>query len=841
MYREKERTLTRVLIELGLKTFTQLDDAFVRERCHTVFENWRRLIEDARAQDGDVSVMLWIGDGDEVFNWKGDMNEAFAWNDTVGFNNLNYNAYPENRHYRNGIARPYIENPPRPTYADLKRIIEILRQTAREMYGIEIKVGETIDAGPEFVQSTWKFEKHPELLKGGPDSEFPKSLSFLCCYANMKADDTKYATFPNGLPEGTPFGTFLGKQFESLAQAVGFDFVWFSNGFGLTHYAWNYLGEVYNGLERRPEKAPESIRQFVSFWKAFRAECPDRRILIRGTNFSIGMDATAHGIDIREIYREGKLNIHSPNPPWGSSNLGLEMAAHLSRISSTPTREILFRYYINDSWFSVTPWWDYYNRETFDIYCPMSAARLTSKGAAETPTDFNIMTANTGHGELFKTQSSEIEPHIRRAFDKAPDEAGPLVWVYPFSEYSDEPHRPDGKIEKSFFGDWYITRAIAGGLPLNTVINTDAFAECIKSNPETFSGRVLIVPTPAANWKYADAVLEYVKRGGQAIFYGSLRDASPELLAALNIRNDEPLEGKLEPLLKMEEDMFDVKPRRRPLIHGGNDSDGGITETFANVGDLSTQVRAIVRKEGKRRVYALVRQGRTWKGGKIGWIRGTLPFEVKPNSLEPVMMKADETHDAPTWLRYLLTDFGIDIRHHRRDISTPAPFFFVSRSRGSFFFNGHKPDVTPTSRLSFPDGAPILSERQAFVQKDRTTYHLDRSFHYECQAFVKQDKDSLIAYKENSTRPGQMRSFTITGLVDGVLTLYVPKEAIEKKKLGVKLVQVYSIQDPTSGDEAIKKLKKKSGPLEPELKWKVDPHTGGVVVEKVTGAVNVQY
>jgi len=836
MFRLKERTLSRVMIELGLKTFTTLDDASVKDRCRQVFGNWRRLIEDAK--DG-VSVMLWIGDGDEFFNWRGEMNETFLWNDTVGFNNLNYDAYPENRHYINGKATPYIANPPKPTYADLKRIITTLRETAREMYGIEIQVGDTVDAGPEFVQSPFKFERHPELLKGGPKSEFPKSLAFLCCYAEMKGDKEKYATFPEGLPEGTPFGTFLGRQYEHFANAMGLDFIWFSNGLGLTHYAWNYLGEVYNGLERHPEKAPESIRNFVSFWKAFRAECPTKRILIRGTNFSIGMDATAHGIDIREIYREGNLNIHSPNPPWGSSNLGLEMAAHLSRISSTPTREILFRYYINDSWFTVVPWWDYYNRETFDIYCPMSAARLTGKGEVETPTDFNVMTANTGHGELFKTQSSEIEPHIRRAFDKAPDEAGPLVWVYPFSEYSDEPHRPDGQIQKSFFGDWFVTRAIAGGLPLNTVINTDSFGECLKSNPGALKGRVLLAPTPAANWKYADLVLEFVKRGGKAIFYGSLRDASPALLAALNVKNDVPLEGALDVTLKMAEDEFEVSPKKRPLLHKGEDSDGGVTEVLAGK-DAATTVRATVSKGGKKRVYALVREQKNWKGGKLAWIRGTLPFEVKPNSLEPVMFKSNETQDAPTWVRYLLSDFGIHVRHQRRDIYSQPAFIFASRSRGSYFFNGHKPDVTPLTQLRFPDGAPILCERQAFVKDSETTYQLDRSFHFECQAFVKQASGSLVSHKENSTKPHQMRAFTIMGLNDGVLSLYLPKEALEGKRLSVRKVNVYSIQDPTSEDLALKG-KKKAAALERDLKWKVDAISGAVVVEEVTGSVHVEY
>ena len=433
MFRTTERKLQRLTLELGLKVFQQLDDASIRQACLTAFDNWRRLIADA----GAVRVMLWIGDGDEVFNWRGRLDDTFAWNDTVGFNNLNYDAYPENRHYRTWYARPFMAHPPKFTYGDLKRVIETLRAVGREKYGLQIEVGTTIDAGPEFVPSPFKFERHPELLKGGPKSEFPKSLSFLCCYAAMKGDNYPYAGFPQGLPEGTSFGTFLGRQFQTLADALGFDFVWFSNGFGLTHYAWNYLGEVFDGRQFRPELAPESIRNFVSFWRAFRAECPKRAILIRGTNFSIGMDAAVHGIDLREIYREGQLEVPAPNPPWGSANLGHELASHLSRISSTPTRAIMFRYYINDSWFAVVPWYDYYNRETFDIYCPMSACRLTAAGAAETPTDFHVMTVNTGYGEMFPAQASEVEPHIRRAFDTAPDQAGPLVWVYPFNEYQD--------------------------------------------------------------------------------------------------------------------------------------------------------------------------------------------------------------------------------------------------------------------------------------------------------------------------------------------------------------------------------------------------------------------
>jgi hypothetical protein len=838
MFREAERKLNRVILEIGLKIFTRLDDDFIRAQCRTAFDNWRRLIEDADT----VDVLMWIGDGDEVFNFKGRLDEAFRWNDTIGFNNLGYGAYPESRHYQTWYARPYVDKPPKVTYADLKRIVAALRETAREMFGIDIGVGGTIDAGPEFVESEFKFERHPEILKGGPDSDFPKSLKFLCCYARMAGDDYPYAGFPEGLPEGTHFGTFLGRQWRLFAEAVGLDYVWLSNGFGLTHYAWSYVGECFNGLEARPDLAPESVRNFVSFWKAFRAEYPEGRIDIRGTNYPVGIDVGTHGIDVREIYRHGGLTTPAPNPPWGSANLGLEMASHLSRISSTPTRAILFRYYINDSWFAVVPWYDYYNREAFDIYCPMACCRLSETGQAETATDMSVMTVNTGYGEMPRTQATEVEPHVRRAFNLAPDEAGPLVWVYPFSEYQDEVHKPTGKIVKAFFGDWFIARAIAGGLPLATVVTTDNFAKLTVDRPEVFSRRVLISPTPAADWRYAGKIMDFVKAGGQAILYGSLADAPKALLKFLNLKLAEPIEGNLDVALKMSEDTFTRKGRKRPLKHIARISDGGVSEVVANKAYKCTTVKAAVSSGGKRRVYALLRKSRAWKGGQVAWIRGSLPFDADPNTLEPVNFDAAASHDATVWMRYLLADFGYDIRQDRHDPATKPAYLFASRNRGSYILNGHKPDATVTVHLRFPDGAPILTERQTRVRRSAATYFLDRSFHHECFAFVRQEAESLISHKEQRTVPTETRAFDLHGLKDAVVTLYVPREAVAGKKLRVRKIVPYTIQDPTAEDRLRKKYKVKDlRDLERDLSWKVDPATGGVVVERTSGSMQVRF
>src|ERR1035437_796510 len=109
MLRLAEKHPHRLTLELGVKVFLKTDESYVRARCREVLAAWRPLIEDAKR----VCVLLWVGDGDEIFHWNGRLEDAFRWNDTIGFNNLNYGAYPRTRHYETWYARPYVKNPPR--------------------------------------------------------------------------------------------------------------------------------------------------------------------------------------------------------------------------------------------------------------------------------------------------------------------------------------------------------------------------------------------------------------------------------------------------------------------------------------------------------------------------------------------------------------------------------------------------------------------------------------------------------------------------------------------------------------------------------------------------------
>ena len=423
--------LARVTLEVSLKPFLDLSDAGVEATCRQLWRNWRRLAARAEA----LAVLLWVGTGDEVLAWSGREDDVVPTTQTIGFNNMEYDgAYdPDNEHYQVNRAQPYHPDPPTVRYGDLKRIIAALRRTGEAATGLRPEIGATIDPGPEFAPSPWRYERHREVLQTKLDG-LPYPMWFITHQATLEADDAVYAGFPGGLPAGTGFGTFLGRQFEAARRQLGFDFLWLSNGLGYSHHPWISRGNLFDGHAFHPDRAAEELDLTNRFWSDLREET-DAPVEVRGTNFTVGMDLATDGCSLADIAEIGGLKRPPCNPPWGSRALGLEMASYLSRLANTPTDRLPFRFYLNDPWFAVVPWYDYYAQEPFDCYVPMAASRLAdvvergsepgkTGGGVDAPTDLNLLTVDTARGELLEDQAGEITPHLLAALDARPDAAG---------------------------------------------------------------------------------------------------------------------------------------------------------------------------------------------------------------------------------------------------------------------------------------------------------------------------------------------------------------------------------------------------------------------------------
>ncbi len=500
----------RITLEMSIKPFYRTDEAFVREVCDRVFTGWRQLLKDRR----EISVMLWASDGSELLDWAGDETQTFEWAKYIGTANKALLAPDEdkaaNPHEKKQLYR---EDAPDMTYATLKRIVRCLHEEGRRLFpDSKITVGTIFDIGPEFAVSTFKYKRHTEICGG----ESLDGLGFVDAVACLHADSTHYAAFPDGIPEGTPFGTFLGAQANKFLAAMGFDYLWLSNGMGFSSSPWLMTGKVYDGEHFHPERLEDTRDKVFEFWRLFREACPDIPVKTRGTNNSAGIDYATDGVPLYDLYHANLDFDVPPNSPWAAINYnyGLEIMGHMTRVCGWTGKGFLFRYYTNDPWWQNSPWTDRYEGCAGDIYLPLSVTRILPDGSLENANALNLFTMDNSFGEIPEECINEPLPHLLKAEKDVPDAPGPLVWLYPLREYTTS-HDSD-TLAAMYFGDKYIMDCINGGVPLTTVISTDSFREI---KPEHLQSCVLITP------KQTDcAVLEklnlFEANGGKVIRYG---------------------------------------------------------------------------------------------------------------------------------------------------------------------------------------------------------------------------------------------------------------------------------------------------------------------------------
>lgn len=822
-----EPLFDRVVLEFSLKPFYRVEAGSFADTAAEIMKTWSDLASASQA----LAALLWIGDGSEILEWKGDVEEPIRWAHTIGFNNLQYGLYPGEKYYALQRAEEFRRPTPTVRYGDVAEIVKALKAAAAELLQKDLLVGATIDPGPEFVHNPWKYEVHPELIRGGPRSDMPESVAFLCPYEKLHADSTRYAGYPDGVPEGTPFGRFLGRQFGSFADALGFDYIWLSNGLGCTHMAWSYQGEVFNGEQFRPERAAESKERILSFWKDFRAECPTYPVELRGTNFSVGMDVGSDAVPLRQIMAEGGAAL-PPNTPWGCRRLGAEMTIFLSRIAGARDVGIPFRYYTNDPWFNSDPWWSYYGREPYDIYCPASACRVNANGEVETPARLELLTIDDELGRLVPELAREVTPHLLRAFTLRPDAPGPLVWVYPFGEYHDLVDDNPELLDHPFFHDWFVTACLSAGLPVNTVMAAEDFVSLGGRRSDILRDCIIVTPVPLEGWALADAVCEWVRGGGAALLYGPVSTAAPAVRELLNLRPAEPLDGELEVEERLETDVFECAPTRR-LLHDALVSAGGVCAVLSEPADAHATVKVTAEKEGAERVYGLVRAEPDWNGGRVAWIRGSAAFS-RQRRLEPRPQDSQRYHNPGEWARHILSDLGYSIQQERRDPTVRPAMMFLSRHRGAFMIAGHKPDAPVTVRLQFPDGAPLVSERETRLENNWSCYGFDKTIHHEVRAFVRQSADTFVRVKEQKTPTDKHRCFAISGLKDAEVTLYPYPDSLAEGGLEIVQTGVYDAGEPTSEDP--------EGPLVPRrLEYEVDRRKGAAVLRGVSDSITVTW
>ncbi|MDP0494873.1 MAG: hypothetical protein Q7Q73_01570 [Verrucomicrobiota bacterium JB024] len=759
--------MKNLTLEISLKPFYGLNREGVREVCDRALRQWHALVERAEV----VSIMFWAADGSEILDYTGDLDAEMEWARYLGNANPHLHPQmpgdPEGKSLHAG-SYPYREGAKKITYRRYAEIIAVWREAVTAI-GKPVRIGLTFDPGGEFSPSTFKYERHPEVCLANTMGKG----SFVCCYGVLNADDRPYAGFPGGIPQGTTMGTFLGRQFQHLADDLHADFIWLSNGFGFGMETWKTVGPLFDGETFEPESAPAVRDKILGFWQDFRKECPKLGIATRGTNLGTATDLASDATPLREIYEGDFDMLPPPNSPWAALNgdFGIEIAGYLSRIVELPAgKPALFRFYLHDIWWLNSPWLDRYEGQPHDIYLPMAACRITDQGEAETPETLNLLSIDDSYGRMPDAVPNESTPHLLRAWDERPDAAGPIVWLYPFDQVHDAMFTQPQSPERLFHTDWFVREVINSGLPVSTVISTRAFAALGDKKDKALAGRLLLSPAPF-DTETEQQLLDWVEQGGNALVYGPL-SAAPHLRERLGLEEADSLVGTVEVLSKlpdcdtMENGQTPSHYEHRPIMSAGGLQESPLPGSTPDV---------VARLEEQDRV--LVSHYNTSSGGQLWWLRGPLPLAMEPENHLPVPDAPATTFPLSGLVRRALAELGWSIGFRAGNRSQRLPVLGLHRHDNGWFFSGYTPDTTVEFNLKTPYGAPLLLGIETRLREGIASFHQQRGWRKECRVFIDQAEGVASAKESTPGQVGVTRRMWVHGLDAATVRFFPPTGA----------------------------------------------------------------
>lgn len=781
-----------IQLELSLKPFVdntpETREAVIRE----IFTQWAVLTRHAES----ISFMLWIAEGSEILEYDGKPETEFEWakyhgapNRHRGFEMVEADEAKKDPDHagiggnvfagdpdRIGIhARAYLyrEEPPAFNFAWLKELVADLKRIGGGMTGKPIYVGETFDIGPEFAKSRFKFEWHREILGDGPVFKD----EFISCEAVLKGDHRTYAAFPNGIPDGTRFGVFLGKQANQFFEDMGFDFLWLSNGFGFSLEPWALVGEVFDGADYHADRHDGIQERVLQFWKDLRSEFPKKyHIRTRGTNLATGIDLGSDASPLKHIYA-GDFALDAPvNSPWAAldGDFGLELSGWMSHIARHPGETFRFRFYIHDPWWLNSPWLDRYSRQPHDIYLPVAVSRLQSDGSVEIPRDLALLSIDDSYGQMPLAVPNEVTSLMLKAREKAPDAPAPFLWVYPFDDFHEiAKARPDIPLH----ADAYIGAAINEGLPLHTVLDAKDLPAAITASKQ--QDAILVTPVPQPGSQLENDLIELLASGADLLLYGPMLPGS-KFLEPLGLELADPLEGDFI----LESSPLEAAKGGNVIRHTGFLSGGGWSETLKNkiAGESAEAV------QDKNRRAAMVTA--STHGGRLSWTRASLSTgEYNPDKPRPIKgpilkpMDRAKFYPPGRLLRNCLPAFGWRIESEETANEPRPPYLTAHRYKNAFILSGHSRDENAILKVRHPLGAPLRMNQTTRIINGSAQITGEIAWSNEVRIFAQGEDTAIKCLEVPQLMHGVHRRMVVSGCKFTTLKFLIEPGHTEKIRI----------------------------------------------------------
>ena len=283
-----------------------------RDMEKSVNQFWNRYYPLVEGVDGWKGVIMNVGwTSDYILEWNGNVNEAInlpknmkkqPWFKDEG--QLSGNSTDRIQLWKdrfNKADAPQVINYDEWTYADLKKLSNLMRTVAQNKYKLtDVKVG-TLVFGEESV-----YNGDPMVFaKFHPNAFLNPYMPNLA--ARFSADNRKYGAFPAGIPEGTPFTEFFGKQWGNLSKAIGLNVIILRDaylGVGLAERNGPY-GMI---APSDPEKIKEWSNATADLVKQTKISNPKALVIGYSNDASAVGDWRVNCFDLESIAKEGYLD-----------------------------------------------------------------------------------------------------------------------------------------------------------------------------------------------------------------------------------------------------------------------------------------------------------------------------------------------------------------------------------------------------------------------------------------------------------------------------------------------------------------------------------------------------
>ncbi len=735
-----------ITLELSGKAFRNSSAEEICRVGNVMFHQWQELWLEAE----QISILLWISDGSEILDFSGDLQQTFEWGCWFGEANQQPSTCPATREeasiYR--MPRRHAGDTAPRSYTWLREVVGTLREIGTQITGKTIRIGTAYDGGPEFAVSDFKYKRHPESLA-------PNRFTY--CNSRLHADQRRYAAYPDGIPEGTSFGEFLGRQFRCFADAVGVEYLWLSNGMGFGMNPGGMTGALFDKNRFFPERYAEASARMQEFWHEMGKALPSVVFETRGSNYSAGVEMATDAAPLLQLYRENRI-VPPVNSPWAAINdrVGLEITAWMSHAVQTHVNVCFpYRFYAHDPWWLNSPWLDRYEEIPWDIYLPLSVAVVSADGNIRLPDSIAILSVDDSLGEMPPKVARGISGAVAKIREWAPDAPGPFLWVYPFRQYAETAANDPARIfnEEVFLGE-----AVQAGVPLNSVIAADDFN--IAALPQS---SVLIVPVSA--WKTVEPLFNSDKT---IIFYGKITPAEAPLAKKLGLDFAPSVTGCVKIKNTLSTDFFEQGTISEECFIHPQYANGGL-ELIGTAGKCNVVAEA--EQNGQHRVLAAI-------CGNLGFLRAL------PACGETISQSADLDRSSPTeiypverLLRHLLGAFGWKWQFSAWSTETVLPRLTVSRHENAFIYSIHAPDNTVKIQTSTPYGVPILTGNDTLIRNGKAIWCGEKLRLAECRCFIRQQQDSVVNGRVwMSGHPDIRERRYYRGLVDAEVFFFPPPD-----------------------------------------------------------------